>query len=310
MALQIICPDDLTPLANRGSELNCGKCGRHFPILDGVVSTTKSTDEFYEGAYQNQVKYVPRSDSFLHVWPLWLISCGYLWAVRRLVREDATVVEFGAASGVRFFGQRYHMVGCDLSLTSLQRAEFYEQRIQADIAASIPLPDESVDAVISSFFWEHIPAEVKPQILRHCYRILKPGGKLIFLYDVETENPLIRHYKKKNLALYRKLFLEGDGHVGYQTPKENRAIFEGNGFTVAERHGMEKTWLQSTPAYIKLAEYHDAARPLLRMMTRIGEPPFFHLYTALIRMVDSVLCPWLPEDWARIEMTVCERRSS
>jgi SAM-dependent methyltransferase len=221
---------------------------------------------------------------------------------------NATVVEFGAASGVRYFGQRYRMVGCDLSLTSLQKAVFYQQRIQADLAAGIPLPDQSVDAVVSSYFWEHIPPAIKPQILHHCYRILKPGGKLIFLYDVETDNPLIRHFKRIDLCLYKKLFLDGDGHVGYQSPRENIALFENSDFTVLEHRGMEKTWLQSSAAYTKLAQYQSAARPLMRIGTRFGDAPLSYLYTALIRLVDSLLCPLLPEDWARIDMVVCEKR--
>lgn len=49
---------------------------------------------------------------------------------------------------------------------------------------------------------------MKPNILRECQRILKPGGKIVFLYDVETENPLICRYKYSNRPLYNKLFIE------------------------------------------------------------------------------------------------------
>jgi len=226
--------------------------------------------------------------------------------VRRFVPPGATVVELGCAGGVRYFGQRYRMVGCDLSLSSLKKLEFYERRVQADATVCIPLPDGSVDAVVSSFFWEHIPPEVKPHILSEMNRILRPGGKLIFLYDVETKNPLIRHYKEKDQALYERLFIAGDGHLGYQRPGENLAIFIEAGFRVVKHRGMEKTWLSSPSAYIKLAQFGTAGGRLLAWASQLGQQPFFYPYTALMRLIDTLICPWLPVDWARIDLVVCE----
>ena len=89
------------------------------------------------------------------------------------------------------------MIGCDLSASSLAKVVHYSDRIQADASATIPIASDSVDAVISSYFWEHMSPEKKPRILSECRRILRPGGKLLFLYDVETENPLIEWYKEK-----------------------------------------------------------------------------------------------------------------
>jgi len=43
---------------------------------------------------------------------------------------------------------------------------------------------------------------------------------------VETKNPVIRHYKAKDPALYERLFIVGDGHFGYQRPIENLAILK------------------------------------------------------------------------------------
>lgn len=285
---------------------SCAVCGRQYPIRDGVVCTIDHPDDFYEGAYENKVFFLPRSERPWHAWPLWLINSGYLWTVRRFVPPGATVVELGCAGGVRYFGQRYRMVGCDLSLSSLKKLEFYERRVQADATVCIPLPDGSVDAVVSSFFWEHIPPEVKPHILSEMNRILRPGGKLIFLYDVETKNPLIRHYKEKDQALYERLFIAGDGHLGYQRPGENLAIFIEAGFRVVKHRGMEKTWLSSPSAYIKLAQFGTAGGRLLAWASQLGQQPFFYPYTALMRLIDTLICPWLPVDWARIDLVVCE----
>lgn len=307
MTLPLICPHDRHALSETLSGLSCAECGRQYPIQDGVVCTLNHPDDFYEGAYENQVHFLPRSEKPWYAWPLWLINSGYLWTVRRFVPPGATVVELGCAGGVRYFGQRYRMVGCDLSFSSLKKLTFYERKVQADAAACIPLPDKSADAVVSSYFWEHIPPSVKPNILTECQRILRPGGKIIFLYDVETENPLIRRYKRNSRPLYNKLFIEEDGHLGYQRPLENLAIFEAAGFRVAEHRGMEKTWLQSPSAYTKLVQFGTVGNRLLAWASRLGQQPFFYPYTALMRLIDTLICPWLPADWARIDLVVCKK---
>lgn len=307
MTLPLICPYDRHLLSESESGLFCAECGRQYPVLGGVVCTLDHHDDFYEGAYENQTRFLPHSEKPWHAWPLWLINSGYLWTVRRFVPSGATVVELGCAGGVRYFGQRYHMVGCDLSLLSLKGLEWYERRIQADASICIPLPDNSVDAVVSSYFWEHIPPSVKPDILRECQRILRPGGKIVFLYDVETENPLIHRYKHNNRQLYNKLFLEGDGHLGYQRPAVNLAIFKESCFQVVEHQGMEKTWLQSPSAYTKLAQFSPISGHLLAWASRLGQQPLFYPYTTLMRLVDTLICPWLPMDWARIDLVVCKK---
>jgi len=307
MTLSLICPHDRQPLSETPSGVSCTGCGRQYPIQDGVICTLDHPDDFYEGAYENKTLFLPHSERPWHVWPLWLINSGYLWTVRRFVPPGATVVELGCAGGVRYFGQRYRVVGCDLSLASLKKVEFYECRVQANAAVCIPLPDNSVDAVVSSYFWEHIPPEVKPHILSEMNRILRPGGKLIFLYDVETQCPLVRHYKEKDQALYERLFIAGDGHFGYQRPAENLATFEEAGFRVIEHKGMEKTWLQSPSAYTKLSQFGTAAGRLFAWASRLGQHPFFYPYTALMRLIDTLICPWLPANWARIDLVVCEK---
>jgi SAM-dependent methyltransferase len=306
MAQSLICPNDRRPLSELSSELSCAVCGRQYPIHDGVVCTLDRSNDFYEGTYQSTTIFVPKSERPRHVWPLWLINSGYPWTVRHFVPPGATVVELGCAGGVRYFGQHYRMVGCDLSFSSLKNVKFYERRVQADAAVCIPLPDNSVDAVVSSYFWEHILPEVKPRILSEIKRILRPGGKLIFLYDVETENPMIGHYKAKDPALYERLFIAGDGHFGYQRPLENLASFEKAGFRIVEHKGMEKTWLLSSSANTKLTQFGAFGSSLLTWASRLGKRPFLYSYTALMRLIDTLICPWLPADWARIDLVVCE----
>lgn len=307
LTISLICPHDHHVLAEQPTYFACSECGRVYDVVEGVVCTLEETDKFYEGAYKNQTNYLPRSEKFWHVWPLWLINSGYVWMVRKILPKGSTVVELGCAGGVRYFGQRYRMIGCDLSLASLMNLDFYERRVQVDAAACIALPDNSVDAVISSYFWEHIPPKSKPKILEECKRVLKPGGKLVFLYDVETDNPLIRQFKKRDLQLYNKLFIDGDGHLGYQSSDDNVSLYQRAGYEVLKQRGLEKTCFQSPSAYDKLACFGTSTKPLLAWAAGLGRQPFFYPYTVFMRLIDTLVCPLLPNRWSRISMVVCKK---
>lgn len=308
ISLALICPRDRATLRALRGYYNCPHCQRNYPVVEGVVCTLDKPDEFYEGTYGNQTHFLPRSEKPWHVWPLWLINSGYVWTVRKAVPAGATVVELGCAGGVRYFGQRYRMIGCDLSWAALKSLDFYPARLQVDAAACIALPDDSVDAVISSYFWEHIPPAIKPKILHECQRILKPGGKLVYLYDVETDNPLIRKYKNRDPALYRKLFIEGDGHLGYQWPDENLALFRAAGFQILKHSGLDKTWVQASSTYSKLAQF--AGGGYLKPLGVLGSSHWFYLWTGFMRLVDTFVCPWLPERWARIDKILAVKQNN
>lgn len=305
----IICPVDRNLLHEENAQtFVCPECDRRYPIREGVVCLLEQKDEFYEGAYQNHVLFRPRSESLLHTWPLWLISSGYPWLVRRHVPAGCCVVELGCAGGVEYFGQRYSMVGVDVSQKSLAHAcSSYAIRLQADASRCIPLPDGSVDAVISSYFWEHMLPMVKPDILAECRRVLRPNGKLIFLYDVETNNPLIAHYKNKDLSEYNRLFLDCDGHVGYETPSENVRCFSDCGFKVLAHQGLEKTFVQSPSVYTKLETFRGASNRVFRVLAKAGSSPYFYPYTLFVRSIDSLICPFLPDSWARIAIAVASK---
>lgn len=303
----LICPSDRGMLSPASGGMACPNCNRVYPLRDGVVCLLDRPDKFYEGAFENSVRFVPRSEAPWHVWPLWLVTNGYLWAVRANVPPDSTVLELGCAGGVRYFGHRYRMVGCDLSASALGKLDSYACRVQADVRVGIPLPDQSVDAVVSSYFWEHISPQTKPRILSEIGRVLRPGGRVIFLYDVETANPLIGHYRKWDPARYEKLFLKGDGHLGYQSVAENLALFKAAELTVEVHLGLEKTWLQSPSVYNKLEQFPGSGSRLFAVLSRLGRSPFFYPYTALLRIVDALVCPWLPMAWARVCLVVCRK---
>lgn len=307
MKLSLVCPADHQLLEDIGDALRCSQCGAAYPMEDGIIRFLQKDDPFYEGVYRNQVHYVPRSERPWHVWPLWLINSGYIWAVRKHIRAGSTVVELGGAGGVRYFGQRYKMVACDISRGSLASVEGYAARIQTDAAYCIPLADGTADAVVSSYFWEHMSPAMKADVLRECRRILRPGGKIVFIHDVQTESPLIRHYRTRAPQLYQRLFLDGDGHVGYETPAANIDGFRRAGFDMLLNHGMEKTWIQSASVYAKLAKFPGRFPDLFASLEKLENGWSFVPYTVFKRLVDSSIAPLLPSEWARIQLIAAQK---
>ena len=65
-------------------------------IARGVVRFLETEDEWYEGRYLNTIRFVPRRESPLFAWPLWLMNSGWIWSVRRHVPAGGTLVEIGA----------------------------------------------------------------------------------------------------------------------------------------------------------------------------------------------------------------------
>jgi SAM-dependent methyltransferase len=275
-----------------------------------VVSFLDKADDFYEAHYADWVptRTVPKSERWYHAWPLWLIKSGYLWSARKHVPAESVVVEVGCGSGVTYFGKRFRMVGIDVAHSGLVKLrDIYDICLQADITEPLPLPDRSVDAVVNSFIWEHIPPETKPTVLKEWFRVLKPGGKLIVLYDVETNNPLIRRLKRRDLAMYRKLYIENEHHYGYQLPSENRALFEAAGFLILEHRGKEKTWILSPWEYERTGQWPGWPARISRVGQKFTAPPWLYPYTALVRIMDDVIGPILPMSWSRTVLSVCER---
>lgn len=309
-AFELACPVDHEPLRRVGEGYVCAACDGRYPVERGVVRFLPGADEFYEGRYLYTIRFVPRRESLVWAWPLWLINSGYVWAVRRFVPAGATVIEMGCGGGVAYFAKRYRVIGLDLSHQSLAGiANLYAACLQADAARAIPLPDGSVDAVLGSFAWEHIPPDQKPRVLAECARVLRPGGKLVFLYDLDCQSPLYRTLRRRDPGLFREQMIVSDGHFGWQTAAENLSIFEASGFRVLEHRGQEKFFIAAA-SFDKIQHWGGGLRRLASLGLRFRSGPAYHLYNAGIRLFDESIGRLLPGSWARVAVTVCDKRDS
>jgi len=116
------------------------------------------------------------------------LSCGNPTATAHL-RPGEVVVDLGSGGGLDVFlaakkiGPEGRAIGIDMTPAMIERAranaasggytnvEFYQGTID-----NIPLPDASVDCVISNCVLNLAPD--KPAVFREIARILKPGGRL------------------------------------------------------------------------------------------------------------------------------------
>lgn len=116
------------------------------------------------------------------------LSCGNPTATAHL-RSGEVVVDLGSGGGLdvflasRMVGPEGRAIGIDMTPAMIERAranaqaggytnvEFYQSTIDR-----IPLPDASVDCVISNCVLNLAPD--KPAVFREMARVLKPGGRL------------------------------------------------------------------------------------------------------------------------------------
>lgn len=131
----------------------------------------------------------------LHAWALWKGWPRHERAVepakRSLIgRLEGVVVEIGPGSGacLRYYRRGVRWVGIEPNfhahayLEARARECGLDARVQEGVAERLPLPDESVDAVVSSLVLCTVGD--LDATLREIRRVLKPGGRFVFIEHV------------------------------------------------------------------------------------------------------------------------------
>lgn len=142
-----------------------------------------------------------------------LQECPFRKSLPRILEGRRSILDLACGDGnnLPFLPEGVDYVGCDCSDLALARLMERDdhppmtKRVHACDVYTLPVPDASRDAVISSYSFEHF-LDV-PRILDECDRVLRPGGLLVIFGPDFTQmnnyGPPQRGREARNrLALY------------------------------------------------------------------------------------------------------------
>jgi SAM-dependent methyltransferase len=310
MSWELVCPECKSALRYQSNVYICCGCNLEFPVDEDVIRFI-ATDNFYEGRYPpNILKFDPSERQLWGRLALYFTGMHYFWLIRKYVSPGTKVLDLASGSGMCFLAKRYRMAGLDVSLSSVRKmSEVYSLSLQCD-AMKTPLPDGIFDAVVSRFFFEHVPAGEKPELLQECWRLLKPGGWLIVLQDCENDNPLWR-WAKRDPALFDLNFIQRDGHYGLLYPSQNLSLFEQAGFRVVQKYGANKTCLVTPSMFGWMQDYRQKGLISNLLLGLAGLTNRYRLlnlfYSILMTAWDDLVEQFLPLDHARYLLTACQK---
>jgi methyltransferase family protein len=90
---------------------------------------------------------------------------------------------------------RLPALGLDMSEPYVKYAKRHLKRwsrlnLTVGNAETLPVPDESQDAVTSIFLFHELPPKVRRNVFRECTRVLKPGGRLVLVDSLQCGDQL------------------------------------------------------------------------------------------------------------------------
>jgi SAM-dependent methyltransferase len=287
------------------------QCRKEFTWKGRVLDCAEGEDVFYEGRYNAEIRFntarlaQPGGRILLH-----FLVYGYYETILRFVPQGSRILDVGCAGGAELLAQRGRVTGLDVSLRAAESAaRRYPCAIRGDVR-SVDFSPGSFDAIVSSFVWEHMKPDEKDLLLSKFREWLRPGGRVVLLFDIESRNPLFQ-WSRRHPELYRKGFVEHDGHYGLETASAALKRFSSHGFLIRRHHATNRTPLQHLPVWGWFAPY-GRDYPALRLLTKLGSwisenPMTNRAYTGGVQLFDDTVGRLFPKDWARLLMVALEK---
>jgi ubiquinone/menaquinone biosynthesis C-methylase UbiE len=209
-------------------------------------------------------------------------------AARAGIGKDTRLVDFCAGLGgpSRYFAHRYgaDVTGIELTPARVKGAEELTRRVGLEHRVrviegnvmQIPLAADSVDVVVSQEALLHVPD--KPRTLKEAYRILKPGGRIVFT-DWVAHRPLS--------DADRQLMWQGMAVADlYDLPTYAGLVREA-GFVVNAAEDLTAEW--SEVLLHRLAMYRKLRQETQAAGTPAGHDAFYESYVRLVDLVSEAV---------------------
>jgi len=207
-------------------------------------------------------------------------------AERALIKTGSRVADFCAGLGgpARYLAHKYGADVTGIELTparvagagQLTRLVGLQDRVcvlQGDVML-VPLPDASMDAVISQEAFLHVP-EV-PRAFAEARRILRSGGRFAFTNWV-AQQPLSE--------ADRRLMWDGMAVQRLYSFAEHRKLLEAAGFLVVSAEDLTADW--ATILEQRLAMYRTLRGEAEQAGTPAGHDAFYRSYVRLVELVQA-----------------------
>ena len=180
-------------------------------------------------------------------------------AIRQSLLADAvgSVLEIGAGTGLNlshYDGKVDSLVVTEPEPAMLRRLQ-RKAREQAPLAKvlrapaeDLPFEDEAFDTVVSTLVLCGV--EDQQRALREARRVLRPGGRLLFMEHVRSDDPALARFQDR-LNWLNRLIVDCDCN------RPTLTTIEAAGFTVSR---LERTTLPKAPKFVRPLIVGAAAR--------------------------------------------------
>lgn len=112
--------------------------------------------------------------------------------VLRAWLRGARVLDLGCGTG-RFLDLASEGLDASPRMAEVARRRWPHKRIHVAPAWSIPTPEGALDAVFSMHVFMHLPLSLIHGVLEECWRVLRPGGVMVFDFPVALRRELVGH---------------------------------------------------------------------------------------------------------------------
>jgi ubiquinone/menaquinone biosynthesis C-methylase UbiE len=169
-------------------------------------------------------------------------------AMRESLLSDAAgrVLEIGGGTGsnLRYYGELDSLVVSEPEPAMLRRLrdKVRQQAPRAEVvqapAEVLPFEDASFDTVVSTLVLCGVDQQ---RALGEVRRVLRPGGRLLFLEHVRSDDPALARFQDRMNWLNRLL-------VGCECNRQTLAAMESAGFTISR---VEHSTMPQAPKFVR-----------------------------------------------------------